>query len=164
MAERKINGGGGGGRVKNRPPGWSSCKRFFFFFFCSEGAAKSGFISGGLAPPPTAPSHSEQPGERRRVGRRGNPGGVSARAEGGRQVEQMEDFSSAVLLSEQSRHGGFKPFVSCNTTFVAQFCHENTIYGNYHTFLLECIGYYVSEMLDGYIFDMTLLTSASIIS
>lgn len=72
----------------------------------------------------------------------------------------MEGFSSAVLLSEQSRHGGFKPFVSCNTTFVAQFCHENTIYGNYHTFLLECKGYYVSEMLDGYIFDMTLLISA----
>lgn len=85
MAERKINGGGGVGQ-KTDHQGGAHVSVFFLFFFCPEGAAKSGFISGSLAPSPTAPSRSEQPAERRRFGRRGNPGGVSARAEGGRQV------------------------------------------------------------------------------
>lgn len=35
-------------------------------------------------------------------------------------MEQMEDCSSAVFLSEQSHRSGFKPFRSHNAIFMAQ--------------------------------------------
>lgn len=54
----------------------------------SGGAARSGSVSDGLGrgePAPTAPSRSE-PMIHSPAGRSGNSGGVSVRAEGGRQV------------------------------------------------------------------------------
>lgn len=84
--ERLVNKGSRNGREKNKQEGDGGTRKTDHQGGVDVSASFFFFIRRRLAPSPTAMSRSEAPAACRRFGRRGNPGGVSVRAEGGRQV------------------------------------------------------------------------------